>query len=240
MFDMMATDDGSDNSEDYPDVPEWNEGDLLAHEKEALGFYISGHPLARYEKEARRYARNTAAELAELDDGREVMLTGIIGSLSHKVTKAKKEKWAIINLEDLTGTVEVLVFPDLFKKSEDLLDVSRHDQPLVVSGTLDKSEKTPKIKALKLESLIEIRERTTRRVDIRLRATGAGDEDLLKLRDVMARHKGGCPVYLNITIPRQKNAHLTVKAGGEHSVSPSEELVNDVEALLGIGTVSFA
>jgi len=240
MFDIMSSGDGAAEDADvHPDIPEWNEGDLLAKEKEALGFYISGHPLARYENEARRYARNTTAELSELEDGRDVTLTGVISSLKHKLTKAKKEKWAIINLEDLTGMVEVLVFPELFRNSEALLDESRHDQPLVVSGTLDMSEKSPKIKATGLASLVDMREKMTRRVDIRLTATGASEDDLLKLKEVIGRYKGSCPIYLNITIPRQKNALLYVRAGDEHSVSPSEDLVCEVEALLGTGAVSF-
>ncbi len=236
MFEMAGGGPAEESYDEYPEIPEWNEGELLSYEKETLGYYITGHPLARYEVEARRYAQNNTAELAELPDGREVTVVGVIRSKSEKTTK-KGDRMAILNFEDLQGTVEVVVFPDLYKNSQQYL--SGGDVPLLITGNINREEKGVKVKSTKITSLAEVRERMTARVDIRIPATGASPEDLRQLREVMQRHKGACPVYLKIIIPRRGNILLSVKAGNGHGVSPTDALIYDVEALLGSGTVSF-
>ncbi|HLB24744.1 MAG TPA: OB-fold nucleic acid binding domain-containing protein, partial [Nitrospirota bacterium] len=236
MFGMPGGGGSHETREEYPDIPEWNEGELLAYEKETLGFYITGHPLARFEKEARRYAPNTTAELSELPDGREVTIAGVIRSRKNSVTK-RGDRMAYLSIEDLQGTVEVIVFPELYKGCEGCLD--NGDKPLLITGNVDKAEKGTKLKATKLVSLAEVREKMTSRVDIRLSATGASPEDLMRLREVMTRHRGGCPVFLRIDMPRHGNATLCIKADKAMGVTPTEALVDDVEALLGSGAVTF-
>jgi DNA polymerase-3 subunit alpha len=236
MFEMMGGQAAEAAYGEYPDTREWSEAELLAREKEAIGFYITGHPLARFEREVRRYAKNTTAELAELPDGRELTLVGIVGQVNVKTTK-KGDRMAYLTVEDLQGTVEVIVFPELYRAAQGLLG---EDAPILVSGTLDRAEQAVRIKATKVESLHEVRERMTTKVEIRITATGASPEDLARLRDVLVRHRGACPVYLNITIPRLGGAKLSIRADREHSVAPTDELVHEVETLLGSGAVSFA
>ncbi|MGA2192486.1 MAG: DNA polymerase III subunit alpha, partial [Nitrospirota bacterium] len=235
IFDLMCDAGGKDAHEEYPDIPEWHEGELLAYEKETIGFYITGHPLARFEKDVKRYASNSTEELAELPDGREVTIIGVVRSRKSSVTR-RGDKMAYLVMEDLQGTVEVIVFPELYKTTEKYLE---SDVPLLISGTLDRGEKGVKIKATKLASLTEVREKMTSRVDIKLSATGATPEDLLRLREVMLRYRGGCPVYLKINMPRHGNSLLSVKTGKDLSVTPTEGLINEVEHLLGAGAVSL-
>lgn len=237
MFGMFGPAEDAPVVEEYPAIPEWSEKERLSSEKDALGFYITGHPLARYEKEVSRFAQNNTAELSEVPNERDVSIAGIINAFTTKVTK-KGDKMAILTVEDLQGMVEVVVFPDLYKDVGELL--STEDDPLLISGTLDKSEQTPKIKATKIEPLHAVLEKMTSRVDIKITATGASPEDLMKLREVVLQHKGACRLYLNIRIPKHKNTLLTIKADGKHLVSPTEGLVTDIEGLLGQGAVSFA
>jgi DNA polymerase-3 subunit alpha len=237
MFDMLLGDSGpSQVQEEYPDVPEWSEATLLSYEKETIGFYITGHPLARFEGEAKKFARNTSAELAELPDGSDVTIMCVIRSKKIATTK-RGDRMANLTVEDLQGTVEVIVFPEQYKASEQWLS---GDAPLLITGSMDHGEKGVKLKAVKIMPLSEVREKMTIRVDIRLSATGATPEDLLQLREVILRHKGSCPLYLEIRMPRHGNAALSLKAGGEHSVAPTDLLVDEVEGLLGSGAVSFA
>jgi DNA polymerase-3 subunit alpha len=237
MFDMLLGDSGpAQVQEEYPDVPEWSEATLLSYEKETIGFYITGHPLARFEAEAKKFARNTSAELAELPDGSEVTIMCVIRAKKIATTK-RGDRMANLTVEDLQGTVEVIVFPEQYKASEQWLS---GDAPLLITGSMDHGEKGVKLKAVKIMPLSEVREKMTTRVDIRLSATGATPEDLLQLREVILRHKGNCPLYLKIRMPRHGNAALSLKVGGEHSVSPTDLLVDEVEGLLGSGAVSFA
>ncbi len=237
MFDMMLEDSGPVKAtEDYPAVSEWNEATLLAYEKETMGFYVTGHPLARFEAEARKFARNTSSELPELPDGREATIMCVVRSRKIATTK-KGDRMANLTVEDLQGTVEVIVFPEQYKASETLIS---GDAPLLITGSVDKGEKGVKLRAMKILPLSEVREKMTTRVDIRLSATGATADDLIKLREVVLRHRGNCPLYLKINMPRHGNAALSLKTGGELSVAPTELLVDEVEGLLGVGAVSFA
>jgi len=107
-------------------IKEWPEHQLLAFEKDMLGFYVSGHPLARYAGQLRRFTSTSIAQLASHKDEEEVKIVGLIAKIKHTLTRAKQEKMAILKVEDLEGAVEVLVFPAAFQK------ISRCIQPSTV------------------------------------------------------------------------------------------------------------
>jgi DNA polymerase-3 subunit alpha len=216
-----------------PTVHEWKESQLLAYEKESVGFYISGHPLAAFEADIKRYATATTETLENIADGKEVTICGVIAGLKPKITK-KNEKMAILNLEDLTGTVEVIVFPDLYKTAQHILMT---DTPIIVAGQLDKSEQGSKIKALRLHLLAEVKKKGTTRMDIKLNATGLTQEDLLKVKDILLRYQGTIPVYLRIQNATRKESLISV--GKNIRVNPSDQLISDIESVLGAGVVSL-
>ncbi len=219
---------------ELPQVPEWKESELLAFEKESVGFYISGHPLAAYQDDIRRYGTATTDTLDAVPDGKEVTVCGIIAGLKPKMTK-KGDKMAILSLEDLGGTVETIVFPDLYKTSQHLLLT---DTPLIVAGQLDKSEQGNKIKALRIHLLAEVKKKGATRMDVLLSATGLTQDDLLKVREVLLRHTGAVPVYLRLRNPSRKDSLISV--GREIRVNPNDRLVEELEAILGAGAVSLA
>jgi DNA polymerase-3 subunit alpha len=216
-----------------PDVPEWKESQLLAFEKESIGFYLSGHPLAAFQTDIKRYATATTETLDSIPDGKEITICGIIAGLKQKVTK-KGDKMAILNLEDLTGTVETIVFPDLYKTAQHLLLT---DTPLIIAGVLDKSEQGNKIKALRLHLLKDVRKKGTTRMDIRLSATGLTQDDLLKVKDILLRYQGDIPVYLRLQNPTRKDSLISV--GRDLRVNPNDQLISEIESVLGAGTVSL-
>jgi DNA polymerase-3 subunit alpha len=216
-----------------PNVPEWKESQLLAYEKESMGFYISGHPLAAFQDDMKRYATATTETLDSVPDGKEVTICGIISGLKQKITK-KGDKMAILNLEDLTGSVETIVFPDLYSTSQHLLLT---DTPLIVAGQLDKSEQGNKIKAVRLHLLADVKKKGTTRIDISLSATGLTQDDLLKVKDILLRHRGDIPVYLRLRNPTRKDSLISV--GRDIRVTPSEKLIVEIESVLGEGSVSF-
>jgi DNA polymerase-3 subunit alpha len=216
-----------------PDVSEWKESQLLALERESVGFYISGHPLAAFEADIKRYATAATDTLDQIADGKEVIICGIIAGLKQKITK-KNEKMAIINLEDLSGNVEVIVFPDLFRTAQHLFVT---DAPFIIRGTLDKSEQGNKIKSLTINLLSEVKRRGATRMDIRLRSTGLSREDLLKLKEILQRFQGELSVYLRFQNPAGGDS--VISAGRDVRVAASDSLVAEIEAFLGTGSVSF-
>jgi DNA polymerase-3 subunit alpha len=218
---------------ELPNVPEWKESQLLAFEKESVGFYITGHPLAAFQADMKRYASDTTETLEGVPDGKEISICGIIAGLKQKVTK-RGDKMAIINLEDLTGNVEVIVFPDLYATASHMLLT---DTPLIVAGQFDKSEQGNKIKATRLHLLADVKKRGTTRMDIHLSATGLTQDDLLKVKDILLRFKGDIPVFLRLQNPSRKDSLISV--GREIRVTPSDQLISEIEALLGDGSVSL-
>jgi DNA polymerase-3 subunit alpha len=217
-----------------PNVPEWSESRLLAFEKESMGFYISGHPLAAFQDDMKRYATVTTETLDAQPDGKEVTICGIIAGLKQKVTK-KGDKMAILNLEDLSGAVETVVFPDLYASSHHLLLT---DTPLIVAGQLDKSEQGNKIKAIRIHLLAEVKKKGATRLDIKLSATGLTQEDLLKVKGILLRYQGAVPVFLRLQNPTRKDSLISV--GRELRVNPSDQLITEIESVLGAGAVSLA
>jgi DNA polymerase III subunit alpha len=229
IFDSMT----DQKDPELPNVPEWKESQLLAHEKESMGFYISGHPLAAFQNDIKRYATATTETLESIPDGKEITICGIIAGLKQKVTK-KGDKMAILNLEDLSGTVETVVFPDLYKTAHHLLLT---DTPLIIAGQLDKSEQGNKIKAMRIHLLSDIKKKGTTRMDIKLSATGLTQDDLLKVKDILLRYQGSIPVYLRLQNPTRKDSLISV--GRDIRVNPNEQLINEIESILGAGAVSL-
>ncbi|MHB8846684.1 MAG: DNA polymerase III subunit alpha [Nitrospirota bacterium] len=216
-----------------PNVPEWKENQLLAFEKESVGFYITGHPLAAFQADIKRYASHTTETLEGVPDGKEISICGIIAGIKPKVTK-KGDKMAILNLEDLTGTIEVVVFPDLYATANHMLLT---DTPLIVAGQYETSEQGGKIKATRLHLLSEVKKRGTTRVDIHLSSTGLTQDDLIKVKEVLLRHRGEIPVFLRLQNQSRQDSLISV--GREIRVNPSDRLIAEIESLLGDGAISL-
>ncbi|HUJ78762.1 MAG TPA: DNA polymerase III subunit alpha [Nitrospiria bacterium] len=208
---------------------EWDNATRLRHEKEALGFYITGHPLERVRETLSRLSITPISALAEAQDGAEVTVAGLI--VSRKITTTRRgDRMAYARLEDLTGTIEAIVFPEQFKTAGALLE---SDQPVLVTGTVDSGDQGSKLKATKLQSLDDAQARLNRQLRITVGPTALSVDQLVQLRAVLSRHPGSCPVALTLRHPEQRQA--TVLLDRQYWVAPTPALLADVEALLGAG-----
>lgn len=224
---------GEDTTLEYlPGIPEWEEHLLLRHEKETIGFYITGHPLARYESRIRRCTPITTKDLADLADGKEVTICGIIADVRTTLTK-RGDKMAYVRVEDLDGGVEAIVFPELYKSSSELLV---EDRPVIVSGTINKSDTGCKIKGTHIRDLLTAPERPSTRVDINLHSVGLTTEDLKNLKDILKEHSGPCPVFLHL-ITNQKE--YVVALDNSLRINPTDNLLTSIENRFGKNTVVF-
>ncbi len=214
-----------------PDLPEWDQGQRLKYERELTGFYITAHPLARYEATINALATASTIGLAELPDGREVKLCGIITTVKTMLTK-KGDRMAYLTLEDLHGMVEVIAFPDLYKAATDLIAPER---VVRLTGTVDRGDKGTKIRGSKLEPLAEVRSQNIKRVTIRLGDEAHAASHLPRLRDVFQRHPGATTVSLTFRMGMGLEADLTPLPNVK--ILPSEHFVADVEEVLGKGAV---
>ncbi len=144
LFDFAAEEDKASFKVKIPDVSEYSKEDLLAFEKEVLGFYISGHPLEEYEEQWKNGISHVTTdflpveegELPKVHDGERAIVGGMITAKTMKATKTNK-MMAFLNVEDLVGNVEVIVFPRDYEKNAALLNV---DSKVFVSGRISAEE----------------------------------------------------------------------------------------------------
>ncbi|MBM3246341.1 MAG: DNA polymerase III subunit alpha [Candidatus Omnitrophica bacterium] len=208
-----------------PPVKEWPDPQLLAFEKDMLGFYVSGHPLARYASQLKRFTAFSTANLSQCGDGAEIKLIGLIAKIKQTLTRQKQEKMAILKLEDLEGMVEVLVFPAAFQK------VARYIQPnsvALVRGRLNLREDAPKIIANDLFPMDEVYKLVTA---ININLSGIRENLFESLKELLISSRGSVPIYLHLDTPAKSRVQLVVGEG--FYVAPSEKLIQEIGSLLG-------
>ena len=255
LFELGLTDQASPlhaGAFELPEVEEWSLPVRLDNEKEALGFYLTGHPLKEYEEELRRSGAVSSRELLDRVDGGEVSVGGFVASRRETQTK-KGDRMAFLTLEDVEGRVDVIVFPDVYREGALLL---HEEEPIVVQGKLELSEVGPeadgeeddemdrrrtesqrrsaKIIAAKIMPLRELRFAKKSSVHILLDTGEATREKLEELRDILLDYRGPCPAYLHLMEPSRRETVLEMSE--DFSVRPCSELVEKVDGLFG-GTV---
>lgn len=216
-----------------PNIPEWPESQLLAYEKELLGFYVSAHPLTKYEKVLKNYASATTATLSEFPDQAEVTLGGIVGQF-REITTKKGDRMAFFTLEDLSGSREVVVFPDLYKSAQTLL---QQEEALFIKGRINMRDDEPKIIAGEIIPLQEVQRKLVKVVSVDLMTTGLEMGTLVKLKEILGRYKGKIPLYLTF---RNPNGQAVVVSPAEtYRVETSDEFFREIESLLGESSVKI-
>ncbi|MFC1549087.1 DNA polymerase III subunit alpha [Candidatus Omnitrophota bacterium] len=235
FFDDETAEEGFKNSfEDIPDIPEWPEHELLANEKEMLGFYITNHPLARFERLLNAYSTCKVSELAGMSDGQEVLIGGIINKVRITVTRKTSEKMAILTMEDLDNIVEVLVFPKSYRKAPDLI---KEDNLIYVHGRLNLREEEPKLVAEDIMLLEKVKERFTKSVLVKLSTTGLEENMMKRIKGQVRKFKGKIPLYIDLISPEGRKIRLSTDK--DLSVQPSNELISQLEDIVGAGNVKF-
>src|SRR6266566_4846425 len=215
-------------------VPEWPDDQRLAYEKEVLGFYVSGHPLAQYASVIDSLGVTTSADLATRSHGARVTLLGHVAALKETATKSGN-RMAFVTLEDMAGTVEVTVFPEPFKAAAPFL---RSREPLVVRGRVDDGDKGRVILAEDVRLLEQALGGAARpraagsepgACRIRVVANGNPEARLAALRAICEAHPGGVPVFVHVVLAGQE---VVIRSRG-FAVDAGPALVSEVEALLG-------
>jgi DNA polymerase-3 subunit alpha len=231
-----------------PAVAAWPADDELRAEREAIGFFITGHPLDRYEQDLRKFTNVTTATLRtrgrELPSGGgerggrpdprpRVRLGGVIHTLKLKNSK-KGDRYATFGLEDKQGVVEVVVWPDTYRKHEAIL---QGGAPVVVAGALEISEERCQVIADEVTPLAQARSDAIRQVHVRVRLARVGEEGLATLRTIFAAHPGPCDAFLHLV--REDESETLLALPHALRVAASDQIVNAVEGILGPGVMTF-
>ncbi len=217
----------------YPDGDEWMPKELLAYEKESLGFYISGHPLDRFASEIKRFTNTTARTCFEKGERAEVILAGVVTSYQERPMKNGNGKYAFMTLEDHTGQVEYIVNS---KKVDDYRELLSGDEPLLVTGTVDApfgegESVRERLRFMDAKLLSRIRSEKSSLLDIRLNADAVKGDQLQSLEKLLRAHAGNCRTTLRMEIPKRSETILDL--GDDYKVAASDDLLARIEQIFG-------
>jgi DNA polymerase-3 subunit alpha len=223
-------------------VPEWPQEEMLAYEREVLGFYLSGHPLEQYRDVARRIGALAAADLAARAPGARVLLLGQVSAFTENATKSGN-RMAFATLELVDGSVPLTVFPEPYRSCGMAL---RHRGPVLVRGRADDSDKGRVVLAEEVTPLEEAMGKaghgegnggpSSAAHACRIRVSAAAEALpalLTALKAACREHAGRTPLFLHVLLP----AHEVVLRVQEFTVDPAADLVAKVEGLLGPGSI---
>jgi len=217
--------------ESVSNLPEWPQHELLAQEKELLGFYVTGHPLTPYVPILEKYALTNTAKLAELSNRSLTRIGGLIAAVQNGVSKKSGKPYSMVTLEDLEGSVQVLCMNENYEKYRGLLVPNR---AILVIGEVNTGDDRPKIFPQEIIPLEDAPKRYTRQVHLRLHAAHVKPEQLESARELIAAHPGKCPLLLCFLRPGGEV--VFVDTNERFSVTPSLKLQQEADARFGEDT----
>ncbi len=219
-------------SRSIQEMPEWNKPILLAHEKDALGLYLSGHPLAQYGRKLKSLITHSISHLEDMAAVEtEVSLAGIISSIRLLKTR-KDERMATFVLEDMSGRIEAVAFPECYRNCYDTI---REDLLVWVKGRLQGNDDRNKIQALRIMPLEAAFEQRAKRVVLKVSLPGMEKSAFENLKTLLSAHPGECPVFFELET--DDGCRLVVQSVDIQGITPSERLAKALEDLLGENSV---
>jgi DNA polymerase-3 subunit alpha len=209
-----------------PQVPEWPISEILSKEKDMLGFYVSGHPLTRYEEELKTFVTRNTQSIEEAKDGEELYIGGVITHVKTNIDR-KKKQMAFATLEDFLGTVEVVIFSDCYEKSRRII---RADSMVLVKGRASTKEgEKAKVVASDVIGLSKVYQKMRPPMHISLVSSGDSTDIVSELKDILSMYPGKSPVILHLRTNHEELKMRLKKTG----VEISKDLLTKLKCLCG-------
>ncbi|MDP6052756.1 MAG: DNA polymerase III subunit alpha [Candidatus Latescibacteria bacterium] len=238
LFDLNGDDDDEPimiHKPVLPAVPKWPASQTLALEKDLLGFYVTGHPLAEFEDDLRAFATAEMRRLDRVSDREEDVVVGGIVTAIKPIVDRKGQSMAFVTLEDFSGAGEILVFSDQYELHKTLVAA---DSLILVRGQISAKEGENKVVASEIMSLPEARDKLTRSVVVTVTPEQTTDDIIGSLKETFKTHPGDCEVRFKI--PTREYGEVSIKAGGHIRVAPTTELLLVVREMLGANRARLA
>ena len=214
---------------------EWSDSEMLAHEKAALGFYITKHPLAQYEDLVRKFSTHEITMLKNLGDGQTVTVGGLITRLRTVPIRSGRnagKKMLIATFEDFSGSVEVVVFSEQLPEFQPLL---KPDALVFITGTVDRRREEPSLRVSVIVPLEQAPRRLSRQVVLRMQSTGGPLDSLGQVATLCREHRGQCEVYFEVGSP--EGWFATVRPRQQIAVDPTSDLLAELRSVPGVDDV---
>ncbi len=242
LFDMLddATDHDPRAAASLPDVPEWDERQRLAAEKEVLGFYLTSHPLAEHEKTLATFCSHTTANVSDLPHRTEVVLGGMLSAIKFSQTKNPRPgttntKYAMFDLEDLQGAVRCILWPEEFANHGHLVQA---DAALVIRGAVDRRPGSEESNVIvnELIPFADLNARFTKGIRVRVTERQHAERGLEQLHEILRGYPGNCELHLVLCLDDGSRAYMKSE---RLRVDLNAEMRERVDALLGPGNVQL-
>jgi DNA polymerase III subunit alpha len=215
-------------NDDLLRVPEWPQHELLAHEKELLGFYITGHPLTPFADLLQKYTLANSKTASALGSRTMTRIGGIISGVQQGMSKKSGKPYAMVTFEDLEGSFTMLCMNENYDKFRHLLEPNK---ALLVTGEVNNDEDRPKIFPTEIMPLEDAPKKYTKQVHLRLNAVHLNEQKLAAIMELVTRFPGKCPLFLSI---RQPGGEIVfIETHDKYFVAPSRELQKATDDLFG-------
>jgi len=214
--------------ESISNLPEWPQHELLAHEKELLGFYVTGHPLTPFAPILEKYALAGTAKLAALPNRSLTRIGGLIAAVQNGVSKKSGKPYSMVTLEDLEGSVQILCMNENYDRYRELLTPNK---AILVIGEVNTGDDRPKIFPQEIMPLEDAPKKFTKQVHLRLHTAHLKPEQLESARELVAAHPGKCPLLL--CFMRPGGEVIFMDTNERFGVTPSLKLQQEADARFG-------
>ena len=235
LFDMGAAEDNIAQTDDLPVIAEYVTKERLAMEKEVLGIYVSGHPLAEYEQGIRRKISHTSIDFLpaqegedreQIEEGTKVIVGGIIANVSVKYTR-NNDKMAFLSLEDFQGSIEIIVFPKVYEQFAELL---QEERVVLVKGRANVSaDEEAKVISAEIQMLQLEEEGMSKKVhSLWVKIPKGRQVSMPDILDILGKYKGSVPVYIH-----HEETKKTMKAERKNWIQVTEALLDELYVAFG-------
>ena len=227
MFDMFSSSSSEESIEEYANVGEYVLKDRLLMEKEAVGFYLSGHPLDPYEKDAKDLGAIPTVQLVSARHLEEVSVVGVVSALKERPLKSGKGRWAVVVIEDSFGQAELLCFSTAYEQAENLLKTK---EPLIFSGRAliddvddEGQQQKPKMRLSEVRLLSEAQISRCSYLDIDLRKSEVDENTLHQIEKLLSQFPGEKSVRLHMRV--NNKIELKINLSNKFAVNPEEQVM---------------
>jgi len=238
--DLEAAEGGAGITIKVPDLPDWDKTTKLGFEREMLGLYVSDHPLSGLEPVLFAASDVTVAALMndtgdedghfDHPDNSQVKIAGLITSVQVRVSKSGNQ-YAIVQLEDITGSIEMSFFGESYLKFGPSL---KPDAIIAVTGKIQRRDEVASIRPSDV-SIPDLSVLESAPVSLSLPPNRLNEATLGRLKNVLTNHQGTTPVRVILV---ENGKRITVQAGDKYRVNKTPELYSDVKAILGINCIA--
>ena len=217
------------------DFQDWPKREKLAAEKELLGFYVTGHPADEFEADLRAFRTLNLGEPDEMQSGTVARMAGVVTAVEVRLTQKDKKPYARVMLEDKTGRMEIMIFPDLYRESGMALKVG---SPLVVGGSVDTdAEDRVRLRTSECITLEAAMTKLVTHVHLAPNREQLAGEAMARVKEIVAAHSGDTPMRLEVEAEGKK---VLMEAGAQMRIQPSMVAIGKLREALGPDRVKLA